>query len=322
MSGATERAFESERAALFGHCYRMLGSSSEADDAVQDTLERALTGAAFEERSARATWLTRIATNVCIDRLRRRARRELPSASLPAGTIEDELVERPAERWLEPVPDAAALPPDADPERLLALRQSLRLAFVASVQQLPPRQRAALLLKDVLGFSAKEIAETLTTSTASVNSALQRARATLAAVEPAVEPRALREQAALTAGQRALVERYVDAFHAYDIDALVALLREDATLSMPPYTLWLRGPRTIAAWFLGRGVQCRGSRLVRTAASGSVAFGQYRRSQTGHRAWSLVVLELDHERIASMTHFLDVEQVFPRFGLPLQLPAS
>lgn len=314
-----EDSFEAERPALFGHCYRMLGSSAEAEDAVQDTLLRALKGrAAFEGRSARATWLYRIATNVCIDRLRQRGRRELPTASLPEGTIDDELVERPAGRWLEPVPDAAVLPPDADPEQLLALRQSLRLAFVASIQQLPPRQRATLLLKDVLGFSTKEIAETLATSTASVNSALQRARATLAAVEPAV----LREQAALTANQRDLVERYVDAFHAYDVDALVSLLREDATLSMPPYTLWLRGPRTIAAWFLGRGVQCRGSRLVRTAASGSVAFGQYRRSETGYRAWSLVVLELDADRIASMTHFLDVESVFPRFELPLALPAD
>lgn len=259
-----------------------------------------------------ATWLYRIATNVCIDRLRERKRRDLPTLSQPSGTPEDDLVERPARHWLEPIPDAAALPSEMDPERCAALRQSLRLAFVAAVQQLPPRQRAVLPLKDVLDFSAAEIAETLSMTVAAVNSGLQRARASIAhgkATSPAAE---------LSPTQRELIERYVDAFHAYDVEALVGLLRDDATMCMPPYTLWLEGPRTIGAWFLGRGIGCRGSRLVPTAACGSVAFGQYRRSGKDYRAWSLVVLDLVEDRIASMTHFLEVEALFPRFGLALE----
>lgn len=307
-------AFELERPALLGHCYRMLGSPAEAEDAVQDTLLRAWKATAdFEGRSQRSTWLYRIATNVCIDRLRERKRRELPTLCHPSGTTEDPLVERPARHWLEPISDAAVLPPDIDPERRATLRQSLRLAFVAAIQHLPPRQRAVLLLKDVLDFTTAEIAETLSTTSASVNSALQRARATLARTHPSGPP----PQTTLSPSQQDLVDRYVDAFHAYDVDALVGLLREDATLSMPPYSLWLQGPRTIGAWLLGRGIGCRGSRLVPTSACGSAAFAQYRRSDSGYRAWSLVVLDVDEDRIVSMIHFLDVEALFPRFGLAL-----
>ena len=313
---ATER-FEAHREALVGHCYRMLGSAAEADDAVQETLVRAwraLEG--FDGRASLRTWLYRIATNVCLDALADRARRERPIAIGPVGTVNDDLVERPRTHWLEPIPDAHALPADGDPAERAALRQSIRLAFVAALQRLPPRQRAALLLAEVLGWSAAEIASALETTVAAVNSALQRARATLA--ESAPPEGAV---AGLTPAQETLLARYVDAFERYDLDALTALLREDATLSMPPYTLWLRGPAAVRDWFLGRGIGCRGSRLVPTAANGLPAFGQYRPGDPGepYRPWSLVVLELSGDRIAGMNHFLDTATLFPRFGLPPEL---
>lgn len=305
---------EGHRPALVGHCYRMLGSAAEADDAVQETLVRAWRGlAGFDGRASLRTWLYRIATRVCLDALADRARRERPVGLGAAGTVEDELVERPRTHWVEPVPDAHALPAEGDPAERAALRQSIRLAFVAALQRLPPRQRAALLLADVLGWSAAEVAAALETSVPAVNSALQRARATLAASgERDAAP------GALTPGQQALLARYVAAFERYDVDALAALLLEDATLSMPPFTLWLRGPEAVKAWFLGRGCGCRGSRLVPTAANGMPAFGQYRPGGPGepHRPWSLVVLELRGERIAHMNHFLDTAALFPRFGLP------
>lgn len=307
---------EPHRPSLYGHCYRMLGSAAEAEDAVQDTLLKAWKAhGRFEKRSELSTWLHRIATRVCLDQLRSRGRRELPTRLGPAGAVDDDLVDRPRQHWLEPVPDARAVPADESPERRAELRQSLRLAFVAALQHLPARQRAALLLKDVLGFSAKEIAETLEATPASVNSALQRARKTLAE-QTRLDPT---PADGLGPTQRELLERYVDAFHRYDIDALVALLREDGKMSMPPFTLWLRGPDAVRGWFLGPGRECRGSRLVPIAASGSMAFGQYRRKPDGHRAFSLVVLELDGDAIASMTHFLDVETLFPLFDLPLAL---
>lgn len=317
----TAEQLHTHREALVGHCYRMLGSAAEADDAVQETMVRAwraLDG--FDGRSSLRTWLYRIATNVCLDALGDRARRERPMAVGPAGSVHDELLERPRAHWLEPIPDAQALPPDADPAERLALRQSIRLAFVAALQRLPPRQRAALLLAEVLGWPAAEIAEALETTVPAVNSALQRARAALA--ESAPPERAV---PGLTPAQESLLARYVEAFERYDVDALAALLREDATLSMPPYTLWLQGPAAVQAWFLGRGAGCRGSRLLPTAACGLPAFGQYRSSGPGQplRPWSLVVLELDGDRIAAMTHFLDTVTLFPRFGLPPELvPAA
>lgn len=305
------------RAALVGHCYRMLGSAAEADDAVQETMVRAWRGLArFEGRSSLRTWLTRIATRVCLDALESRQRRALPRELGAVGTLESPLETLPASRWIEPIAEVDALPGDADPAAALELRESIRLAFVAALQHLPPRQRAALLLAEVLGWSVAEIAECLESSVAAVNSALQRARATLAARE-AREARA----PALATAEAALVDRYIDAFERYDLDALTALLHEDAVLSMPPYTLWLQGRSTIRGWLGGRGAGCRGSRLLPIAASGSPAFGHYRADPAGgHRAWALIVLEVRGEQVASMTSFLDTEVYFPRFGLALTLP--
>ncbi len=298
---------EQHRTALVGHCYRMLGSAVDADDAVQETMVRAWRGwDRFDGRASVRTWLYRIATNVCLDALSNRSRRERPLETRPAGTVNDPLDTLPRTHWLEPIPDARAVPDDADPAQRVILRQSIRLAFVAALQHLPPKQRAVLLLTDVLGWSAAEVAESLDTSVPAVNSALQRARATLAQKDlgqPASE---------LTSTQTELVERYVSAFERYDVDALAALLREDVTMSMPPYTLWLRGPQAVRDWLLGRGAICRGSQLVPVAACGSPAFGQYHPDP-----WSIIVLELDAERITGMTFFLDTENLFPLFGLPL-----
>ncbi len=307
---------EEHRAALTGHCYRMLGSAVDADDAVQETMVRAWRSLdRFDGRSSLRTWLYRIATNVCLDALADRSRRERPVEEGPAGSVEDPLEVRPRTHWLEPVPDARALPADIDPAERAVLRQSIRLAFVAALQHLPPKQRAALLLTDVLGWSAAEVADSLDTSVAAVNSALQRARATLATRDLGDT------RGSLSDAQAALLDRYVAAFERYDVDALTALLHEDVTLSMPPYTLWLQGPEAIRAWLLGRGSGCRGSRLVPTAASGSPAFAQYRpAAQGGHEAWGLTVLELAGDRISGWTSFLDTESLFPRFGLPLELP--
>ena len=305
---------EPHRAALTGHCYRMLGSVVDADDAVQEALVRAWRNlGSLTDRARLRAWLFKIATNVCLDALADRKRRARPFEHGPPGTVEDPLVELPRTHWLEPVPDALVLPADAGPEELAYLKQSIRLAFVAALQALPPRQRAVLLLSDVLGWSAAEAAEALSTTAASVNSALQRARARL-------ESRDLRAGTPLSPAQTKLLERYVDAFSRYDVDELVALLREDATLSMPPYRLWLQGHEPIRRWLLGRGAACRGSRLVPTAACGSPAFGQYRLHQDGvHRPWSLTVLELHGDRIAGWNAFLDTTTLFPRFGLPPEL---
>jgi RNA polymerase sigma-70 factor (ECF subfamily) len=309
---------ETHRPALTGHCYRMLGSAFDAEDAVQETMVRAWQSLGrFEGRASLGTWLYRIATNVCLDALSSRSRRERPVEMGPAGTVEDALVARDRSHWLEPVPDARAMPADADPEERTMLRQSIRLAFVSALQRLPPRQRAALILTEVLGWTAAEVAECLDTSVAAANSALQRARATLADrnVTVAAEP--------LPASASQLLDRYVDAFHRYDVDELVALLREDATLSMPPYTLWLQGRETIRTWLLGRGIGCRGSRLVPVAACGSPAFAQYRSAGpgSGFMAWSLTVLELSGDRIGAWNAFLDTENLFPLFGLPLRMAA-
>jgi RNA polymerase sigma-70 factor, ECF subfamily len=308
---------EAHRAALTGHCYRMLGSPVDAEDAVQETMVRAWQGLdRFQGRASVRTWLYRIATNVCLDALSHRSRRARPIEEGPRGSVDDALEARPRTHWLEPIPDAHALPADANPFELTALRQSIRLAFVAALQHLPPRQRATLLLTEVLGWSAAEVAECLDTSVAAVNSALQRARETLLTRNVATGEEELSE------AKSKLLERYVDAFHRYDVDGLAGLLREDATLSMPPYTLWLEGPEAIRAWLLGRGAVCRGSRLVPTEACGSPAFGQYHPAPGGgYQPWALVVLELSGDRIVAWNSFLDAENLFPLFGLPPQPPA-
>lgn len=310
---------EAHRSALLGHCYRMLGSSADAEDAVQETFIRAWRAwDRFEGRSSMRTWLYRIATNVCLDELSDGSRRFRPMEEAGPGSVHDDLQERPRTHWLEPVADSRALPTDADPFELTALRQSIRLAFVAALQHLPPRQRAVLLLSEVLGWSAAEVASGLEMTVAAVNSALQRARATLAARQAEVSPDALDEV------EQSLLDRYVDAFQRYDVDSLVALLHEDATFSMPPYALWLTGRDPVRTWLLGRGAGCQGSRLVPTRACGLPAFGQYRpvHGAPAHRAWALVVLEWRDGRISAWNSFLDTERLFPHFGLPLELGRS
>jgi RNA polymerase sigma-70 factor (ECF subfamily) len=311
---ATAADFEAHRVALTGHCYRMLGSATDADDAVQETMIRAWRGfERFDQRASLRTWLYRIATNVCLDALSERKRRARPMDESPAAGVNDELHDQPRTHWLEPVPDARVLPNDVNPSEQVILRQSVRLAFTAALQRLPARQRAALLLADVLGFAAEEIATTLEMSVAAVNSALQRARATLS-VPDGTGP----SERALDGKQAAFVTRYVEAFERYDVGALTALMHEDAVLNMPPFSFWLQGHGDIRAWMLGRGSGCRGSRLLRVHANDAPAFAQYRPSATGsgHEAWALIVLELAGERIATTTSFLDTETLFPLFGLP------
>lgn len=309
---AVADVLEPHRAALTGHCYRMLGSTLDADDAVQEAMFRAWKALdRFDGRSSMRTWLYRIATNVCLDALAARPRRARPFEEGAVGTVDDELQQRPRSHWLEPIADARAIPADSDPAEEVVLRESIRLAFVAALQHLPPKQRAILLLTQVLGWSAADVAESLETSVAAVNSALQRARATLASRNVG------EASATLTDEQTELVGKYVDAFERYDIPALTALLHEDALMSMPPYDLWLQGHASISAWLLGRGAGCRGSRLVPTAANGSPAFAQYR--QDGKEPWALIVLELDGARIRRMNYFLDTATLFPMCGVPMRL---
>ncbi len=312
---------EQYRPALTGHCYRMLGSIVDAEDAVQESMLRAWKALdRFDERSSLKTWLYRIATNVCLDTLSASQRtrvRPIDEGDTPGVVREDLVLNRqPREYWVEPVPDTAALPAesDCDPEEYTLLRESIRLAFVAALQYLPPRQRAVLLLTQVLNWSAAETAECLGMSVAATNSALQRARATLDARNPAVVPRAL------SAEHSALVQRYEQAFLDYDVERLVALLHEGATLSMPPIDLWLQGRESIARWLMTFGIGCRGSVMIPVAASGGTpAWAQYR--DGGATPWAILMLELDDRGISSMTSYLDVETLFPRFGLPMRWTA-
>ncbi|MDF1504388.1 sigma-70 family RNA polymerase sigma factor [Roseisolibacter sp. H3M3-2] len=318
-TAAFTAGLEQHRPALTGHCYRMLGSVVEAEDAVQEAMLRAWKALdRFQEQSSLKTWLYRIATNVCLDALAasgRRRLRPLETTEAPETVREGmALPQRPREEWVEPIPDAMALPApeEAGPEERAILKESIRLAFVAALQYLPPRQRAALLLTQVLNFSAAEAAETLEMTVPSLNSALQRARATLAARNPAVVPREL------SAEQEALVARYVAAFERYDVPALTALMHEEATLSMPPFDLWLRGHADIERWMLTYGIGCDGSKLVPVAACGGTpAFAHYR--DGGATPWAIVLLEVEGGRITSQTSYLDVETLFPRFGMPMRL---
>src|SRR4051794_30153929 len=294
---------EQHRRALTAYCYRMLGSPFEAEDAVQDTLLRAWRSLdRFEGRAALRSWLYRIATNVCLDMLKGRERRARPMDLGPARSPEGPIGEiLPEVTWIEPVPDGIVS--DGDPADVAVSRETIRLAFVAALQHLPPRQRAVLILCEVLRWKAAEVAELLDTSVASVNSALQRARATLDATDVSDADAA----PALEEVDRELLARYVDAFQRYDMEALTALIREDATQSMPPYELWLRGRDDILRWWIGPGAGCRGSRVIPTVtANGSPAFGQYKPSPTGagYDPWALQVLEIEDGRIVEFTFFL------------------
>jgi RNA polymerase sigma-70 factor (ECF subfamily) len=312
-----ERQLEGHRRQLTGYCYRMLGSGFEAEDAVQETMVRAWKAIeSYEGRAAFRSWLYRIATNVCLDMLRGRQRRARPvdlgpSSPADAGHLGSKL---PENQWVSPIQDSRVLPDEADPAEVAAERETIRLAFVAALQRLPARQRAVLILREVLRWQATEVAELLETTVASVNSALQRARATMAA-----RPLDPTELQPVDAEQQALLARYVNAFERYDVVELVTLLREDAIQSMPPYAMWIRGSEEIGRWLLGPGIGCKGSRLVPTAGSGWPAFGQYRVDVAGgHAPWGLQIIETSGDRISGLHTFLDTA-LFPAFGLPSHL---
>ena len=286
------------RRELLGYCYRMLGSAFAAEDAVQESMTRAWRSVEkFEGRSALRSWLYRIATNVCLDMLGSRTRRARPMdmSSSAWQPVEASLAARqPEDTWLEPMLDVAVMPSVSDPADVAMGRESVRLAFVAALQHLPPRQRVVLILRDVLRWKADEVAALLETSVASVTSALQRARAT-------IEARGLSEGQAydpVDSEQRELLARYVEAFESYDIDRFVSLLREDATQNMPPYEMWLQGRDDIGAWMLGPGHACRGSRLVPVVANGAPAFAHYKPSGPSgeQQPWALQVLEVAEAR--------------------------
>jgi RNA polymerase sigma-70 factor (ECF subfamily) len=329
----TEFPLEGFRGELTGYCYRMLGSAFEAEDAVQETMVRAWRGLdRFEGRSALRSWLYRIATNVCLDMVGSAQRRARPMDLGPATDARSPVAAPLSEAaWVGPIPDNPVVPASGDPAEVAAGRESIRLAFVAALQHLPARQRAVLILREVLSWSANEVAELLDTSVASVNSALQRARATLATADLAADPIKPMDD-----DQRKLLAQYVEAFERYDMAALTSLLHDDATLNMPPLPLWLQGHTDITEWMLGPGYGCAGSRLVPTVANGMPAFGQYRPAATadptqwggpgregrgdgGYLPWALIVLEISDGRIKGITNFLDTDRLFPLFGLPERL---
>jgi RNA polymerase sigma-70 factor (ECF subfamily) len=315
-----EDRLEQHRTELTAYCYRMLGSAFEAEDAVQEAFIRAWRGYdRFEGRAALRSWLYRIATNVCFDMLKGRERRARPMDFGPAQAPELANLNVPAEvTWLEPVPEGLVVPSDADPAEVAETRETIRLAFVAALQHLPPRQRAVLILCEVLRWRAAEVAELLETSVASVNSSLQRARATLAARDLS----AADAMPSVDAADAALLARYVEAFERYDIDALTSLIHEDATQSMPPFDMWLAGRADILEWWFGPGIGCSGSRVIPTvAANGAPAFGQYKPSETGqgHDPWALQVIEVADGRIVEFSFFLATETLFPLVGLPPRL---
>ncbi|MFE9608654.1 sigma-70 family RNA polymerase sigma factor [Streptomyces sp. NPDC006012] len=317
-------ALEKHRIELTGYCYRMLGSSFEAEDAVQDTLVRAWRSyEKFEGRSSLRSWLYRIATNVCLDMLAAGTKRARPVDLTDATPLaQAALNPRPDSTWLEPMPDARVLPALDDPAEAAVAKESVRLAFMAALQQLPPKQRAVLILREVLAWKASEVAELLGTTVASVNSALQRARATLAEREDAGADAAVSDP--LDEEQQRLLERYVKAFEGYDMTALTALLHEDAIMTMPPFDLWLRGPAEMAGFMTTIGASCAGSRLRPVQANGLPAFAHYKPDPEngGFSPWAVQVLEMSDGRITGMHCFLDTARWFPLFGLPLHLEAE
>jgi RNA polymerase sigma-70 factor (ECF subfamily) len=315
-SGKIERELERHREAITGYCYRMLGSPFEAEDAVQETLFRAWRAyEQFEGRVAFRSWLYRIATNVCLNLLKGRERRATPMDLGPArAPLVTNLRTCPEVTWILPIP-TTTLFSEADPAEIAVAHETIKLAFVAALQHLPPRQRAVLILCDVLRWRPTEVTVVLDMTVTSVRSALQRARTTIAAARLDADDTARTTDAA----QRDLVARYVRAFEAYDLEALMALIQEDARQSMPPYDLWLSGRDDILAWWFGPGIVCNGSRLLpAVAANGSVAFGQYKPSASGSGfdPWALQVLEWKDGTVVELTFFLDTERLFPLFDLP------
>ncbi len=315
----TPESLEEYRRELTGYCYRMLGSGFEADDAVQETMLRAWRSAGrFEGRSSLRSWLYRIATNTCLDMLRGRQRRALPMDLGPASPPVEALLGEwhPEDIWISPIADARVVPEHGDPAEIAVARDTIRLAFITAMQHLPPRQRATLILCEVLRMPAAEAAATLGTSVAAVNSALQRARATLAALPQEQRP------AEVDADQADLLARYVDAFQRYDMEQLVTLLHDDAVMTMPPYATWFRGARDICRFMLEPTPSlCRGSVLVPAGqVNGVPAFGQYKPDPSGgYRPWGLQVHEASGGRLARLTFFLDTKRIFPEFGLPPRL---
>jgi len=315
---------EKHRVELTGYCYRMLGSSFEAEDAVQDTMVRAWRSyEKFEGRSSMRSWLYRIATNVCLDMLNAGNKRARPmDLTAPSPLAQAALNPRADNTWLEPMPDARVLPTVSDPAEAAVAKESVRLAFMAALQQLPPKQRAVLILREVLAWKASEVAELLGTTVASVNSALQRARATLAESDATGAEAATSDP--LDEEQQKLLERYVAAFEGYDMTALTALLHEDAIMTMPPFDLWLRGTDDITGFMTTLGAPCEGSRLVPVEVNGLPGFAQYKPDPEsgGFVPWAVQVLEISKGRITGFHCFLDTARWFPLFGLPLSLEAE
>jgi RNA polymerase sigma-70 factor, ECF subfamily len=311
---------EEYRRELTGYCYRMLGSGFEADDAVQETMLRAWRAAdGFEGRSSVRSWLYRIATNICLDMLRGRQRRALPMDLGPASPPVEALLGgwQPDDLWISPIADERVLPEHGDPADIAVARDTIRLAFVTALQHLPARQRAALILCEVLRMPAAEAAATLGTSVPAVNSALQRARATLAALPEDQRP------VTVEADQADLLARYVDAFQRYDLDQLVTLLHDDAVMTMPPYALWLKGARDICRWLVEPGPSlCRDSILVPAGqVNGVHAWAQYKPDPAGgHAPWALQVHQAWGGRFGRLTYFLDTERIFAELGLPSHVP--
>ncbi len=321
LTRPVEDQLEQHRKELTGYCYRMLGSATDAEDAVQETLTRAWRNIdRFEGRAALRTWLYKIASNVCFDALAAGQKRAMPIDMSPgqpssaSGPLEPPLAET---TWIGPAPDSLVLDGVGDPAALAEARESVRLAFVAALQHLPPRQRAILILRDVLRWQASEVAELLHLSVPAVNSALQRARATLASRDLEVV-----ELSATTADRASeeLLDRYLDAFERYDMDALTALLHEDATQSMPPYPMWLRGRDEVLAWWFGPGAGCAGSKLVPVEVNGLPGFAQYR--DGGDTPWAIQVPVWRDGQIVDVTAFLETDgSLFRLFGLPPKLEA-
>src|SRR5256886_10227225 len=308
------------RAELTAYCYRMLGSPFDAEDAVQDAFVRAWRSRdRFEGRAAMRSWLYRIATNVCLDLLKGKERRTTPMDLGPAREPIESNLHVPSEiTWLEPIPLHLASP-ERDPAEVAVANESIRLAFVRALQHLPARQRAVLILRDVLDWQASEVAELLGASVASVNSALQRAHATLAKTHKQSDVDKTGGTRQLSDADRAMLDRYVSAFERYDLSALTSLIREDASQSMPPYDMWLSGREDILKWWFGPGIGCKGSRvLAAISANGMPTFAQYKIDPDGGYApWALQVLDLKDGKIADITFFLGTERLFPPFGLPL-----